>query len=97
MAEYIDKDELLSYLYNLQDEPHDIAIEIAQFPAADAAPVVRCKDCTYYHPALCALPDGSGANWGVCEKLLDSDTEDNIQTSDEGFCWFAMKAGEACD
>ena len=61
MAEYIDKDELLSYLYNLQDEPHDIAIEIAQFPAADVALVRhgawipvdvtppcgewRCSDC----------------------------------------------------
>lgn len=66
-------------------------------PTVDAVPVVRCKDCTYYHPDSCALPDGSGANWGVCEKLLDSDTEDEIQTSDEGFCWFAMKAGEACD
>ena len=43
MAEYMDKDELLSYLYNLQDEPHDIAIEIAQFPAADVAPVVHGK------------------------------------------------------
>lgn len=39
MEEYIDKDELLSYLYNIQDEPHDIAIEIAQFPAADVVPV----------------------------------------------------------
>lgn len=52
MAEYIDKDELLSYLYNLQDEPHDIALEIAQFSAADAAPVVRCKDCQYHEDGM---------------------------------------------
>lgn len=61
MTEYIDKDALLSYLYNLQDEPHDIAIEIAHFPAVDVAPVRhgawipvdemppcgewRCSDC----------------------------------------------------
>lgn len=39
MAEYIDREALLAHLYSKQDEPHDIMAEIAEFPAADVAPV----------------------------------------------------------
>ena len=47
MAEYIDKERLLSDLYSKQDEPLDIMKEIAEFPAADVAPVVRCSQCQH--------------------------------------------------
>lgn len=39
MAEYIDKDALLNYLFNKQDEPLDVMKEIAEFAAADIATV----------------------------------------------------------
>lgn len=41
MAEYIDKEQLLSELYSKQDEPLDVMKEIANFSAADVAPVVH--------------------------------------------------------
>ena len=37
MAEYINKEQLLSHLFNKQDEPLDVMKEIAEFPAADVA------------------------------------------------------------
>ena len=43
MAEYIDKEQLLSELYSKQDEPLDVMKEIANFSAADVAPVVHGK------------------------------------------------------
>ena len=39
MAEYINKEQLLSHLFNKQDEPLDVMKEIAEFPAADVAEV----------------------------------------------------------
>lgn len=44
MAEYIDKEQLLSDLYSKQDDENlDVMLEIANFPAADVAPVVHGK------------------------------------------------------
>ena len=48
MAEYIEREKLLSHLFNKQDKPLDVMREITEFPAADVAPVVRCKDCKHY-------------------------------------------------
>ena len=69
MAEYMDKDELLSYLYNLQDEPHDIAIEIAQFPAADVAPVVHGR-WQVYETEKCTRWDKWGNPKYVINKIF---------------------------
>ena len=43
MAEYIEKTQLLEYLYSCQDVRIDIALEIANFPAANVAPVKHGK------------------------------------------------------
>lgn len=43
MAEYINKEQLLAHLYSKQGEPLDIMKEIAEFPAADVAPVKHGK------------------------------------------------------
>lgn len=44
MAEYIDKEQLLSDLYSKQDDENlDMMLEIANFPAADVAQVVHGK------------------------------------------------------
>ena len=46
MADYIDRKALLAHLYSKQDEPVDMALEIAQFPAADVAPVRHGRRAT---------------------------------------------------
>lgn len=51
MSDYIEREALLAHLFCKQDEQMDIAKEIAEFPAADVVPVVRCKDCTYFSNA----------------------------------------------
>ena len=43
MAEYINKEQLLSHLFNKQDEPLDVMKEIAEFHAADVAEVGHGK------------------------------------------------------
>ena len=43
MAEYINKEQLLSHLFNKQDEPLDVMKEIAEFPAADVAEVHHAR------------------------------------------------------
>ena len=36
---YINKEQLLAHLFSKQEEPMDVMKEIAEFPAADVAPV----------------------------------------------------------
>jgi hypothetical protein len=56
MAEYIDKEQLLSDLYSKQDDENlDVMLEIANFPAADVAQVVHCKDCRLRGGEDCAM------------------------------------------
>ena len=43
MAEYIEREKLLSHLFNKQDKPLDVMREITEFPAADVAPVKHGK------------------------------------------------------
>lgn len=43
MTEYINKDQLLAHLFSKQEEPMDVMKEIAEFPAADVAPVAPGK------------------------------------------------------
>lgn len=65
MAEYIEREALLAHLYSEQDEPHDIAAEIAAFPAADAAAVVRCKECRHLLQVFKPEIEKGG---GICGK-----------------------------
>ena len=62
MAEYIEREALLSELYSKQNGNLDIMLEIARFPAADVAPVVHGK--WEWNPN--AMDFGLGA-W-VCNK-----------------------------
>lgn len=65
MAEYIDKKALLDEICRDNCErPYDgtchncrMTETIADFPAADVAPVVRCKNCTWHESAhgVCSL------------------------------------------
>lgn len=61
MAEYIDRKALRKVLENWRDAHadvddeqgcgllEDVIWEVGAQPAADVAPVVRCKDCKHYH------------------------------------------------
>ena len=56
MAEYIEREKLLSHLFNKQDEPLDVMREITEVPAADVAPVRHGRwiedERTYPGPGL---------------------------------------------
>lgn len=62
MAEYLDrkafKEEYLccGYLPEMSEEEFDA------FPAADAVPVVRCKDCKWF-------ADNNGGEWYGCKMF----------------------------
>lgn len=72
MAEYIDREKLLKRL-NIDDMMNvngtlislrDAREVISSFPAADVAPVVRCKDCqksgvTEFGKRFCSEPMGA--------------------------------------
>ena len=51
------------YVYGLDREKYDNLDEIIDalknIPSADVAPVIRCGECIYYHPAHIKCPDGS--------------------------------------
>ena len=58
MKEYIEKSMAFAVLVDFPGElsPENIGLSIARkaidsLPAADVAPVVRCKDCRYYQTA----------------------------------------------
>lgn len=55
MAEYIKRETLVHrlknpYLFNITQRIFEI---ISEIPAADVAPVVRCKDCNHYDMGVC--------------------------------------------
>lgn len=58
MAEYIERDAVIDLITRRYENPEICTQEINSIPAADVAPVTRCKDCKYYrnHPnGLCYL------------------------------------------
>lgn len=48
---------------------------------ADVSPVVRCKDCKYWHRALLKSEDGSPVDFGICDFM-----KDDIDTDEKDFC-----------
>lgn len=84
MSEYIDRDRLLKVLeHNFCGiGGADVMRQLIEMqPAADAAPVVRCKDCKYWHRALLKSEDGSPVDFGICDFM-----KDDIDTDEKDFC-----------
>ena len=55
-----------------------------RYEAADrdaAAPVVRFRDCKYWHRALLKSEDGSPVDFGICDFM-----KDDIDTDEKDFC-----------
>mgnify|MGYP006947702746 FL=1 len=88
MAKYIDLEAAVNLLRNQALEALEysntecevlasVADELEDFPAADVAPVVRCKDCVYSRPA--------GKN---CEDLVVciAHSEDYLYMMKSDFC-----------
>lgn len=63
MAEYIEREALRDALYDADAITMSGVKILNQFPAADVAPVVRCKDCKHYLIA----DEFDGGNRYMCE------------------------------
>ena len=84
MSDYIDRDRLLKVLeHNFCGiGGADVMRQLIEMqPAADAAPVVRCKDCKYWHRALLKSEDGSPVDFGICDFM-----KDDVDTDEKDFC-----------
>ena len=84
MGKYIDRDRLLKVLeHNFCGiGGADVMRQLIEMqPAADAAPVVRCKDCKYWHRALLKSEDGSPVEFGICDFM-----KDDVDTDEKDFC-----------
>lgn len=84
MSEYIDRDRLLKVLeHNFCGiGGADVMRQLIEMqPATDAAPVVRCKDCKYWHRALLKSEDGSPVDFGICDFM-----KDDVDTDEKDFC-----------
>ena len=71
-TKYIDADQLLAGIYS--DNPKDVMLYIATFPAADVVEVVRCKDCKHYQ---FADNRAFGMPVKMCEWFGFEDVDDN--------------------
>ena len=84
MGKYLDRDRLLKVLeHNFCGiGGADVMRQLIEMqPAADAAPVVRCKDCKYWHRALLKSEDGSPVDFGICDFM-----KDDVDTDEKDFC-----------
>lgn len=48
MAEYIEREAVIDLITRRYENPEICTQEINSIPAADVAPVVRCKDCKFH-------------------------------------------------
>lgn len=62
MGKVIYEDNLMQELRRMRELPDDVRVKVlaavSRQPAADVAPVVRCKDCKHY------IATGSGKEFG---------------------------------
>lgn len=72
MADLIDRKELRDALYEADAVTMQGVKIINQFPAVDAVPVVRCKDCVSHN--LCKFEQFQGIN-GFCSYGERKDNE----------------------
>ncbi len=68
MAEYIEREAVIDLITRRYENPEICTQEINSIPAADVAPVVRCKDCVHWDDD----PDTYGADYGPKGKCMKS-------------------------
>lgn len=94
MSRLIDAFKLTDYANNTKDKTID-ANDIMRFPAVDAVPVVRCKDCIHCSKYDCWTENGIvtlNSCWndqGIFTYVLDNDycsrgyRRDNVDTNSD--------------
>ena len=90
MSEFIERDRLLKVLeHNFYGiGAADVMRQLIEMqPAADVSPVVRCKDCKYWHRAILKSEYGSPVDFGICDFM-----KDDIDTDEKDFCSRGEKA-----
>lgn len=94
MAQYIDRESAVKLLRNQALEALEysntkcevlasVADELEDFPAADVAPVVRCKDCRYSRPRIAAEKEFLRENVVICTATIRSEY---IAKWEDDFC-----------
>lgn len=90
MAEYIEREALVLLAYKSGDYGHPAVVDledIADIPAADVAPVVRCRECVYRGDYRCPMYHE--------EYYWDEDDGGDYipidNTHDDGFCDLGAK------
>lgn len=70
MAEYIEREAALRTAHIMRPEDKCLEAAIANIPAADVAPVVRCKDCKFYqnHGLRDIVFDKDACHWHPDEQ-----------------------------
>lgn len=69
MAEYIEREAFLAHMKRT-NRYFEVKYDIEGFPAADVAPVVRCKDCKFYqnHGLRDVVFDKDACHWNADEQ-----------------------------
>lgn len=80
MAEYIEREAIIKLITSRYENPELCTQEINSIPAADVAPVVRCRECKHFNPET-----------HECEnESLSTDHEGgasySLNFSDDDFC-----------
>lgn len=86
MAEYIKRTEALEITTRTCGDYAAAWSEIRKLPAADVAPVVRCKDCKHFknYGKTSLLMDGKNIKAGWCHRRARYDEE--YRMPPDGFC-----------
>jgi len=75
--EYIKREDALeAFTFHTAYTAHEIEHSIKRIPAADVAPVVRCKDCASWN-------GNPATGYGVCDRIADRDREGGASFDDE--------------
>lgn len=91
MAEYIKRGDAIDAVLDVYCDTPDIDLSCEKFeaailkiPAADVAPVVRCKDCKWYSELVCGEGKLLGSK-GWCNEVMARHMPSN------GFCSFGER------
>ena len=85
MDEYLKREAVIDLITRRYENPEICTQEINSIPAADVAPVVRCKDCKFSHA------DGHGR---TCEGYWFDLSEYAVSVKDDAFCSYGERRGK---
>ena len=95
MADLIDRKELRDALYEADAVTMQGVKIINQFPAVNAVPVVRCRECKHFwHYGKTSLfINGKNIKAGWCQRRISYDEEYRMTADD--FCSYGGRKGGA--